>query len=514
MTVSATDNAGCLVRQGDQSLVALRRMDTVDRVLVEMLAKVVGAGHVMSDFDERAKYAQDKLPFAKYKVRSGFVAGTVPSAIARPKNSAEVSAIAKLAQRENFRLIPVGGRSGVLGGTVPLSNEVMLDLGRLDSVVDFNTVDGTITVQAGLFGGDLEKFLNDSGWTCGHFPQSMLISTVGGWAACRGGGQATSRYGKIEDMITGIEVVLPDGRIIRVKPAPRRAVGPSITDLFVGSEGTLGVITEVTLRIWRMPEVNIALCCAFRDHASALISTRQIMQSELRPEIIRIYDATETHQRVEGVKEFDTHPIMGMYSFCGLSGLAIAERDEALAIICRNGGIATSDTPFRKWHESRYVSLSDTWTSKGWFMDTIEVTVPWSRVLQLYEMLAEAVRAVHKDVYFGAHWSHAYADGVCQYMTFRLPPMSDAEALPLHASIWETVEQATLDHGGSISHHHGIGVFRNRWMEKEHGDALTLIQQIKDVLDPQNLINPGKLGLRAPADAVSLPPARTESKVE
>ncbi|MDF2374563.1 MAG: FAD-binding oxidoreductase [Rhizobiaceae bacterium] len=512
MSTSSPKNVDGLTHEEAHSLANLRKSDRIDVKLIELLASVVGGANVVSDFDERAEYAQDKLPYAKFRVRSGSVVATVPSAIVRPKDAHEVSAIIKLVQREGIRIIPVGGGSGVLGGTVPLAHEVMLDLTRLSKVADLNVTDGTVSVQAGMFGGELESVLNEAGWTCGHFPQSMLISTVGGWAACRGGGQASSRYGKIEDIVTGIEVVLPDGKLIRVKSAPRRAVGPSVIDIFVGCEGTLGIITEVTLRIWRLPEVDIPLCCAFPDLESALLSARQIMQAELRPEILRIYDAAETQLRDEGNNEFSTHPYMGMLSFCGLKNLAQVERDEALSIIERNGGIISSEEPYRKWRENRYVSLSDKWTTEGWFMDTIEVTVPWSRVLDFYSRVETEVRSIHKDIFFGAHWSHAYPDGVCQYMTFRLPPMPDAEALPLHSKVWDSVQQTILDCGGSISHHHGIGIFRGRWMAKEHGDVLQIFQKLKDALDPKNLINPGKLGLLAPSDALVVPQEQEGSK--
>ncbi len=500
-------------RKAEFSLKTLRESDQIDFGLVESLASIVGPSNVISDFDARLEYAQDKLPYAKYRVRSGYVAATVPRAVVRPGNTGEVAALLRLAGREGFHVIPFGSGSGVLGGALPLSREVVLDLRGLDRVIEINATDGTATVQAGLNGGEFEKKLNKAGWTCGHYPQSMLISTVGGWAACRGGGQATSRYGKIEDIVTGMEVVVPDGRIVRVKPAPRRAVGPSVKDLFIGSEGTLGVITEITIRIWKLPEAELAMCCAFPDLDSALHSARQIMQAELRPEIMRVYDAAESEHRNEGLKEFADKPFMGLFAFSGLKPLAEVEKNEALAIIERNGGVVSSDLPFRKWKENRYVSLSDSWSRKGWFMDTIEVTAPWSRVPELYANAAREVRAIHPGIFFGAHWSHAYPDGVCQYMTFRLPPMPDAEALPLHARVWDIVQGMTIDHGGSISHHHGAGVFRNRWMAHEHGNALELIQTIKDALDPQNLMNPGKLGLRAAAGAIELLPVMEDPEV-
>lgn len=502
--VPSSETTGTSVGHQSRLIETRRISDVVDQELLGRLGSIVGPDNVLSDFDARLKYARDNLPFAKYAMRSGQVPASVPQLIVRPANTSEVAAVVILSQTRGFQIIPVGGSSGVLGGAVPLSRELVLDLTRLDRILDLNTTDGTVRVQAGMFGGKFEEELNAFGWTCGHFPQSMLISTVGGWAACRGGGQASSRYGKIEDIVTGMEVVMPSGKALRIRPLPRRSVGPSIKDIFIGSEGTLGVITEMTLRIWRRPETEVGLVCAFPSLEDGLLASREIMQSEIRPEILRIYDAAETAHRADGDETYLANPIMGFFAFCGPKPLVQTESELALAIIRSHGGVVGSDTPFRQWRSSRYVSLSEGWTREGYFNDTIEVTIPWSKVLELYGEILKKVAGVHADLFFGSHWSHAYPDGVCQYMTFRLPPMPDAAALPLHAKIWEIVMETTLIHGGSISHHHGIGVFRNRWMEKEHGEALNLIQQIKDALDPQNLMNPGKLGLRPAAGATEL----------
>lgn len=502
--VVTPENSAALDTGSKDPFAALRKADLIDSALVSALAGIVGADHVHADFDTRLQYVRDSLPYAKYHVRSGLLPATLPSLVVRPANTEEVAQVLALSRTLGFRIVPVGSLSGVLGGALPLAKEVMLDVTRMNRLIELNTTDGIAVVQAGMNGGAFEEALNAQGWTCGHYPQSLLISTVGGWAACRGGGQASSRYGKAEDIVTGLEVVVPEGKVIRVRAEARRAVGPSIKDIFVGSEGVLGVITELTLRVWRLPEVDEGLACAFPTLDAALNAARRIMQAELRPAIVRLYDAAETASRTKGIELFERNPFMGFLAFSGSRALAEVEQRLALAIVAEEGGIVAPSEPYLSWRKDRYVSASAQWTEAGYFMDTIEVTAPWSRIPAMYEAMRKAALSVHPDLHFGSHWSHVYADGACQYMTFRLPPMPDEQALPLHGRLWDLLQEATLAHGGSISHHHGAGVFRNRWMRKELGAGLDLLQQLKDAVDPDNLVNPGKLGLRSAPGAVEI----------
>lgn len=475
-----------------------------DGVIAAELAAIVGSGNVAADFETRLRYGRDCLPYAKYLYRSGDLPGTLPAAIVRPGCTEEVARTLAHLTARGVRLVPVGTCSGVLGGAIPLCREVAVDTSRMDRILKIDVDNQLVTVEAGINGGDFEDALNAAGWTAGHYPQSIHISTVGGWAACRGGGQASSRYGKIEDIVTGMTVVLPSGEILRISPQARRAVGPSLKDIFIGSEGTLGIITELTLRIWPMPEVVDDFVVAFADVGSATRAARRMMQAELRPNILRIYDPEETASRTGGLDFYRDLPVMIFLSFSGRRQLAEAEKAVALEIVADEGGRIGPVDPMADWRATRYVSGSASWTEKGYFMDTVEVTLPWSRLIEGYERMSAAVRRVSAEAHFGAHWSHVYPDGACQYMTFRLPPMADEKALPLHAAIWDALQDIALDCDGSISHHHGVGVFRGKWMKREHGAGLAILQAIKDTLDPSNLVNPGKLGLRPAEGAVSI----------
>ena len=460
------------------------------------LDAVVGTAHVLSADGDRRAYAADRAPLANFLARVERIPGTLPSRIVRPASTEEVMRLVAHARQRGLRLIPYGLGSGVLGGTVPLDGEVVVDLGRLDGIVELNETDGLVTVRAGTNGGAFEAELNRRGFTCGHLPQSIHISTVGGWVACRGGGQASTRYGKIEDLVVGLKAVLPDGRLLEIRPVPRRSTGPSLLQLVIGSEGTIGIITEVTLRVFRRPEAERGAVLAFPTCGDAWEAARRILQAELRPAVVRIYDEAESRERTKGVDVFGTRPVLSILQFAGPDPLVEVEERLSLAIAAGCGAVPGPIALYERWEEARFTSLSKPWQERGYYVDTIEVAATWSALPAMYEAMGAAVAAIAPDAHFGAHWSHAYPEGACQYMTMRLPPMENARALELHAAVWDEVETLALAHGGTIAHHHGVGLFRGKWMREELGVGLDVLQGIKDAIDPETLFKPGTLGLR------------------
>ena len=469
------------------------------------LVTLLGRDQVMSSDADRRQHAQDRLPYGLFKGRSGELPGMLPSLVVRPADAAQLTALLRLAAKAGVAVVPRGEGSGVVGGAVPLGGEVVIDLTRLDGIVALNAEDAMVTVRAGMNGWAFEAALNAQGWTSGHLPQSIEISTVGGWAACRGAGQTSTRYGKIEDMVLGLKAILADGTEVEVRPLSRRSVGPSIRDVFVGCEGTLAIITELTLRIWRKPAVERGMVLAFPDICSALSAIRQTLQAELRPAVARVYDQAESLARGQGVAQLARKPILAILEFHGSARMVDLEAAMALDIAIAHGGELALDDAWQLWRAHRYVSLSRDWQARGYFMDTIEVTGLWSALPTMYAAMRAAALAICPEVHFAAHWSHAYAEGACQYMTLRLPPMPGAKGLALHAKLWEEIQSLTLDHGGSIAHHHGAGFFRNPWMGRELGSGgMHVLQLVKDALDPANMLNPGKLGLRGRQDAIRI----------
>jgi len=477
------------------------RVEDLPASLCAAFIDIVGSQYVLTAHADRYAYCRDRLPYGLFRLRTGKLPSTLPAAIVCPLNEAELTAVVALAIQHKIALIPFGAGSGVLGGTIPLNCEVIVDLKRMNRIVAINEVDGTVTVQAGMNGGQFENALKQRGYTAGHLPQSINMSTVGGWAACRGAGQASSRYGKIEDIVVGLKAVLANGQSLQVRPVARRSVGPSIKDMLVGSEGVFGFITEITLRIWRLPEQESGMVLAFPSLQAGFDALRSIMQSELRPAVMRLYDHEESQQRTEHLAQFKEKPILCILKFSGLREMAELERNLSLRICQSHGAEVADSSPYEEWEKNRYNSYSVKWQTQGYFMDTIEVTGTWSGLPAMYAQIKQALHGLHPEFYFGAHWSHIYSEGACQYMTMRLPPMDEETALALHRQAWDLVERLCLTHGGSIAHHHGAGLFRNQWLREELNTGMDLLQILKDGIDPDNLLNPGKLGLRAAAGA-------------
>jgi alkyldihydroxyacetonephosphate synthase len=464
------------------------------------LRAIVGRQQVLTETADLWAYCRDRSPYAVFSARNSRVPATLPTAVACPGSVVELSEVVRLSRRLGIPVIPFGAGSGVMGGALPVAHELVIDLKRLNSLLELNETDGTATVQAGMNGGQFEAALNARGFTSGHLPQSLHMSTVGGWAACRSAGQSSTRYGKIEDMVLGLEVVLPDGQLLRIRPAARRAVGPGLQDLFIGSEGVLGVITELTLRVWRLPEVRHGVVLAFPSLEAGFGALRQVMQSELRPAVARLYDHEESQQRTGGKGPFVARPFLAILEFCGSARLAGLERDLTLDI-CRAAGAAQSDDRlYREWLKHRYVSYSTPWYARDYFNDTIEITGCWSALPGMHVAMREAVRATAPEAQFSMHWSHFYPDGACQYMTLRLPPMPEERALSAMRLVWDAVTCECLARGGSMSHHHGVGLFRAPWMSSEHGAGFELLKALKQHLDPGHLFLPHKLGLSAGPD--------------
>lgn len=465
-------------------------------------AALIEAGNVLTDEAARAEYAHDRLPYANFRAREGALVGTLPSLVLRPGSTEDVCAIVRRAAAADLPIIPYGRGSGVLGGIIPLGQEITLDMRRMNRILEIDRENNLVTVEAGMFGEDFESALNAEGYTSGHLPQSLTISTVGGWAACRGGGQESSRFGKIENIVVGLKAVMPDGEVLEVRPLPKRASGPSVLDIIVGSEGTLAIITQLTMRIWKQPEAEEIVALALPDRAAALSLARRVMQAGLHPRIVRIYDEKETAGRVKGIDAYGARPVMANIVLCGEPAIVAAEAAVVRGFGQEVDGVETETRPLDEWRATRYQSITKQWLDKGYYNDTIEVTVNWTEALSLYDAIARRVAELSPEAHFSAHWSHVYPEGVCQYMTFRLPPMEQAKALSLHAKLWEIANGETLAHGGSIAHHHGSGLFRGPWMDGEHGEGMKMLRKIKAAIDPQNLFNPGKLGFPARAGAI------------
>jgi alkyldihydroxyacetonephosphate synthase len=337
-----------------------------------------------------------------------------------------------------------------------------------------------------------------AGYTLGHWPQSMDLSTVGGWLACRGAGQYSTRYGKIEDMVVGLEVVLADGRIVRTEGhGPRAATGPNLTQLFVGSEGTLGVITEARLRIHPRPAVQERRAFGFATFADGLEACRRILRRGATPAVLRLYDQTES-ERNFGHPETNVLVVLDEADPDILAATLAVVDDECAG---RAGPTELERDLVERWlgHRNDVSALAPLWRA-GIVVDTAEVSASWAVLPALFDDVVDALKAIEGTLAASAHQSHAYPDGACLYFTFggRGPDGDAAWRARYYRQAWDTITEATLAHGAAISHHHGIGLQRARFMPRALGDGFEVLGALKQALDPAGILNPGKLGLPSP----------------
>lgn len=446
-----------------------------------------------------AEASRDWWPLAMHWA----LAGEVPqraAAVCRPRGTGEVSAVLAACNAVGVPVTAAGGRSGVCGASVPAFGGVALDLTGMAGITEVDAVSGVVEVLAGTFGPDLEQQLRAShGLTVGHFPQSFDISTVGGWVACRGAGQYSTRYGKIEHMVVGLEVVLADGTVVRTGGWPAGAVGPDLNQLFVGSEGTLGVITRVRLRAHPVPAHEQRGAWSFPTFAAGLDTCRRIVRRGATPAVMRLYDEAES-QRGQG----------GDGTYCVL--LVLDEGDPALVAatfeVVAGECACASPLPVdlvEQWVQHRNdTSALQVLTHKGVVVDTMEIAAPWSRLPAIHREACAALMDVPGARVATCHLSHSYTDGACLYFTFAAtPPPGEVEST--YVALWDAGQRAVLAAGGNLSHHHGVGLNRARFVPEALGAGLGVLRSVKQALDPNGILNPGKLGLSGPFGEVGWP---------
>jgi alkyldihydroxyacetonephosphate synthase len=481
----------------------------VDDRVIHKLEEV--CDRVDVDSGARTESGRDWWPLAIGWALGGEVPAR-PAAVAVPATAEEVAAVLACCADLRIPVTPAAGRSGVCGGSVPVFGGVVLDLTGLKGIVEVDDQSLLVDVLPGTFGDLLDESLRaEHGLTLGHWPQSIALSTVGGWVACRSAGQYSTRYGKIEDMVVGLEVALADGRLIRTGgTAPRAAVGPDLTQLFVGSEGTLGVITEVRLRAQPVPPIERQAAFGFESFAAGLDCCRRVLRRGGTPAVLRLYDVTES-RRTFDLSDLNVLIVLDE----GEAGLV----DATMGLVKDECGNAErlGDELVGRWLAHRNdVSALESVIRHGITVDTIEIAARWSALSAIYEDVIGALGQVDGTLVASAHQSHAYRDGACLYFTFAGRPSPDAGAGAgpgagsgaadrYYRNAWDAVIEVTRSHGGAISHHHGIGINRGRHLAPALGPAFDVLVGLKAKLDPTGVLNPGKLGLPSPFGEVPWP---------
>ena len=459
--------------------------------VAERLAAIAPTLTTAADSEAIADASRDWWPLAMRWALDGFVPQSA-AVLSRPTTTEQVSAILAICHAEHIPVTAAGGRSGVCGASIPLHGGVLLDLSAMHGVVSVDDISLVAEVLPGTFGPDLDAHLAPLGLTLGHYPQSFDISTVGGWLACRGAGQYSTRYGKIEDMVVGLEVVLADGRVIRTGGAPRAAAGPDLNQVFVGSEGTLGIITRAWLRLHPAAVCERRAVYGFRDFASGLDACRRIMQRGATPAVLRLYDGPESKRGQGGDGDVCVLLVLDEGDVASVSSTMSVVDEECLATI---GCLPRDVEAVEKWmHHRNDTSALQALTRKGFVVDTMEITGAWSRLPAIFDAATSALLAVEHARSATCHLSHSYTDGACLYFTFAASPPAD-EFERTYNALWEAGTRAILNAGGNLSHHHGVGLNRARFVAEALGSALDVVGAIKNALDPHGILNPGKMGL-------------------
>jgi len=457
------------------------------RGFTERVRRIVGDEHFSQQEGDLISYSLDYWLYGIFLSQKGDLPA-LPSAVVSPESAAQIQEIVRCAGEYKVPITPFGGGSGVLGGAIPLNGSIVLNLQRMNSFLNLDELSLVAEFEVGIIGANLELELNHLGYSAGNIPQSLFCSTLGGWISTRAAGQFSTKYGKIEDMVLGMEVVLPDGNLLNIKPVPRRSVGPSLKDLFLGGEGTLGIVTRATISVHPLPRLTIKQSFVFPSIEVAVDVVRQILRAEARPAVVRIFDEAESERYFPkiGRKIITIFISEGETEYTTLDGRVIRH------ISRESGGESSGKGPVDIWLQKRFdIGLGPVLMQYGGIVDTIEVSVLFKDAAKLYRDIVASMKAIEGVLEVSGHYSHFYREGACLYVTFAGIPK---EPLRCYRDTWDAAMEATLRNNGSISHHHGVGFWRMQYMRQELGaSGVRLLKSIKSALDPEGILNRGKL---------------------
>jgi alkyldihydroxyacetonephosphate synthase len=489
---------------------------------VSALAAIVGDENVTTDDMARVVHTYGKSIRDLIRIRNNWILRS-PDVVIYPADEAEIQGIVDAAVAADAVIIPFGGGSNIGGSLEPLPEEtrtiVSLDLGRLRKVIDIDVESGLARIQAGAQGPDLEEQLNKQGWTIGHFPDSFTHSTVGGWVATRSSGMQSDKYGDIADIARGLRMVRPGGVLV-LRPLPSTSSGPSVREMILGSEGRLGVITEVTVQVHRTPEKRNVYAYFFPNWDAGIAAMQEISASDAAPSITRISDARETgftlatSKERSGFSKFTAETVLPQLmkskgwnlddiclSFIGYEGStshAKLQKKLVDAIVKKHGGMGVGEGPGILYDQKKFDTpyLRDFLLDMGAAGDVSETAAPWSKLTALHDATVVAAERAFDEIgikgWIMSHMSHSYHSGACLYFTFAF--VFDKDPIAEYNTVKNAIQQAFVDNGGTISHHHGVGLEHSPWLAEDISpEGVKVMAGLFESADPKGNFNPGKV---------------------
>jgi alkyldihydroxyacetonephosphate synthase len=456
---------------------------------LDALAAAIGADRIERDEGKLDARRHDYWALSHVRDHVGSPAPR-PGALVRPRSIVEVQAVLRFASERRVAVIPFGLGSGVVGGVIASPDGILLDMGAMDAVRFIDPVNLLAGFDTGHNGLAAEQAVAAQGLTIGHWPQSVAVSSVGGWVATRASGQLSTGYGAIEDIVHQIEAVLPNGDVVTLGKGPRASAGPDLRHLMLGSEGALGVITGVTFSLRRAPEAKAVSCFEAPSMRAGFGLQREIVQRGWRPPVMRQYDERESRRQ-----SADAKACLIMLAHEGPAALVEAERAAVVALASEAGIAIAPGEIVERWFEHRNTVPSwDALLARGLVVDTVEVSASWTQIGEVYDDAVASLKQIEGLIAGSAHSSHVYRSGLNLYFTFAVQTSAPAQMEGAYLEGWRRIMEATARHGGSVAHHHGIGRVRRDWLATELGESgVGLLRRVKAALDPNGIMNPGVL---------------------
>jgi alkyldihydroxyacetonephosphate synthase len=466
--------------------------------LLVSLRGVLGDEAVLTDDETRRLRTRGKSTPDLLKARSGDLTDA-PDAVVRPRTHDEVASVLAWAVEHHVAVVPFGGGTSVTGGLVArregYAGLVSLDLVLMDQLLSVDDVSMTATLQPGLRGPAAEALLAAQGLTLGHFPQSFEFASIGGFAATRSSGQSSAGFGRFDDMVVAVRMATPIGEL-RAGSSPANAAGPDLRQVVLGSEGTLGVITEVTVRVRKVAEEKVYEAWAFPTFAEGADAMRHLVQSDIRPTVLRLSDESETMVNLASQSNVGADAVTGCLMIVGLEGATPLSRREAItAVLTAHGGANLGEERGTAWAAGRFHApyLRDSMLDVGVLVETLETATFWSNRERLHTAVKTALEtSLGEGTLVLCHISHVYETGCSLYFTVAAKDGDDP--LPRWLAAKAAASDAMIASGATITHHHAVGTDHKPWFEQEIGPVgVAMLRGLKGAVDPTGVLNPGVL---------------------